>query len=267
MKHYKTFITFVVINYVVFGGFLSRFQDFFLYFPTPPIKNHGLIERDFQVDDEIIIKTFVVNPGYDNAVLYFGGNAESVGHNASYFKAILPGQTVYLINYRGYGGSSGKPSEAALYSDALYIHDELKRQHSEIAVIGRSLGSGVATYLAAERAINKLVLVTPFDSIEQVAQKTYSLYPITLMLTDKYDSLSRANRIKAKVLILVAEKDQIIESWSSDNLIAGFRDSQVDVHVMGNTDHNSISQHPEYYFQIGKFLAVKSKKQNGSVTE
>lgn len=260
MKPYKTIITFVVINYMVFGGVLYSCQDYILYHPTPLIKNHGLIERDFQVDDDIIIKAFVVNPGYDNAVLYFGGNAESVRYNAPYFKATLPSQTVYLINYRGYSGSTGKPSEAALYSDALSIHDELKRQHGEIAVIGRSLGGGVATYLAAERVINKLVLVTPFDSIEYVAQRKFPFYPITLILTDKYDSLSRAERIKANVLILVAENDQIIEYWSSENLIAAFRDGQVDVHVVGNTDHNSISQHPEYYQRIGKFLSKKSEE-------
>ncbi len=262
MKLYKTIIVFVVINYVIFGGLLYRFQDYFLYYPTPPIENHGLIERDFQVDVNIIIKAFVVNPGHDNAVIYFGGNAESVGYNAPYFMAVLPKKTVYLINYRGYGGSSGKPSETALYSDALNIYDELKRQHGEVNVIGRSLGSGIATYLAAKRPINKLILAVPYDSIEHVAQKKYPFYPIKLMLTDKYDSLSRARQIKAQVLILVAENDQIIESWSSDNLIAGFRKDQVDVHVISNSNHNSISQQPEYYQWIGQFLALKSEKQD-----
>ncbi|WP_305908836.1 alpha/beta fold hydrolase [Methylomarinum sp. Ch1-1] len=253
MKPYKNIVAFIVINYLLFGIFLYCFQHAFLYYPTPLVKNHGLIETDFRINGDII-KTFVVNPGHDAAVLYFGGNAESVGYNAHYFKASLPERSVYLINYRGYGGSTGQPSEAALYSDALHIYDELARRHASIAVIGRSLGSAVATYLAAERNIEKLVLVTPFDSIEQVAQKKFPVYPISWILTDKYDSLARAARINADVLILVAGNDRIIRPCHSYHLIAAFPDPQVDVHVLSDSNHNSISRRGEYYRLIAEFL-------------
>ncbi|WP_160172763.1 alpha/beta hydrolase [Methylomarinum vadi] len=260
MKAYKTFIGLIALNYIAFGGFLYFFQDFFLYHPTPYIAHPGLLEKDIRVEDGTNIKLFVVNPGHGRAVLYFGGNAEAVGFNAPRFTEVLPEKTVYLINYRGYGGSNGEPSEAAFYSDALSIYDRLKPLHTEIAVIGRSLGSGVATYLAAQRNISRLVLVTPFDSIENVAQKKFPFFPVSWILTDSYDSLARATKIKIPVLILAAENDRIIESWSTDNLIAGFPERQREVHVLPDSDHNSISLSPSYYRIIGQFLDVKSNK-------
>ncbi len=260
MKLYKSIMAFIVINYVIFGAFLYRFQDYFLYHPTPEIPNHGLSERIFRTDDGVDLKALVLNPGNENAILYFGGNAEAVGYNANSFEAALPEQSVYLINYRGYGGSGGQPSEADLYRDALTVYDALRRQHGRIAVIGRSLGSGVATYLAAEREVEKLVLVTPFDSIENVAQKKFPYFPMSWILNDRYHSIERVEKIKAKVLVVLAEYDQIIERWSSDNLIAAFPKGQVEVQVIADSDHNSISGHARYYRLIGGFLSSKSTK-------
>ncbi len=247
-----------MLNYVVFGGFLYLFQDFFLYHPTPDVIHPGLSEKIVRVEPAVDIKLFVVNPGHKRAVLYFGGNAESVGYSAPYFKASLPEHTVYLVNYRSYGGSSGKPSESALLNDALFLYDELKPQHEKIAAIGRSLGSGVAIFLAAQREISRLVLVTPYDSVENVARERLPFFPVSWILTDTYRSLERIGDINNKVLILVAEHDRIIESWSSSNLIAQFPERQREVHVLTGSDHNSISQKPEYYRLIAGFLTGKS---------
>lgn len=254
MKSYRSVVRFFVMTYLAFGFFLYFFQEHFLYHPTPESSNHELNIERFAVEEDVVIKTVVVNPGHDNAVLYFGGNAEAVEYNAEAFKTSLAEQTIYLINYRGYGGSTGIPSEAALYRDAIYLYDRLRSRHRNIAVIGRSLGSGVATYLAAERDVKRLVLITPFDSIENIAQQRYPVYPITLMLNDKYDSLSRADKIKAKVLILVAENDRIIEYWSSERLLNAFKHGQVAVDLVEDAGHNDISQAPDYYRAIAHFL-------------
>lgn len=259
MRSCKTLIGLILLNYVVFGGFLFLFQDFFLYHPTPYVPHQNVLEQDLQIDGEIL-KLLVVNPGHDRGVLYFGGNAESVGYNAPYLEAALPGQTLYLINYRGYGGSTGTPSEAVLYGDALRIYDEVSPRHRELAVIGRSLGSGVATYLAVNREISRMVLVTPFDSIENVAQKKFPFLPIDWILSDSYHSMARVGEINIPVMILVAENDRIVESWSSDNLIAAFSARRPEVYVLADSDHNSISQKPEYYALISRFLSGKTDK-------
>ena len=94
---------------------------------------------------EVDLRIIVLNPGSDQAVLYFGGNADSMALNAPELSFVLPELTIYLVNYRGYGGSGGAPTEAGLYSDALFLFDELSQRHVATYVVGRSLGSGVAT--------------------------------------------------------------------------------------------------------------------------
>ena len=110
------------------------------------------------------------------------------------FRAAFPDRSLFLVNYRGYGGSSGQPSEAALFADALAIFDHVRREHSEIAVMGRSLGSGVAVLVASERPVEQLVLVTAFDSLVNVAREYLRWLPVGRLLRDRYDSATSCVR-------------------------------------------------------------------------
>jgi len=106
-----------------------------------------------------------------DAVLYFGGNAEDVSGSLALMETAFPQQALYLLHYRGYGASSGKPSEEALFADSLALFDQLHKQYPNITVVGRSLGSGVAVHLASLRPVKRLVLVTPYDSIAAIAAR------------------------------------------------------------------------------------------------
>ena len=88
-----------------------------------------------------------------NGLLYFGGNAEDVSYNLPSLSTAFSDYAIYLMHYRGYGGSSGKPSEAALVADALALFDKVNTEHQNITVVGRSLGSGVAVHLASLRPV------------------------------------------------------------------------------------------------------------------
>ena len=92
------------------------------------------------------------------------------------------------MDYRGYGFSTGVSTEATLYRDALKLYDSVKSKHTRISLGGRSLGTAVATYVAAYREVSKLALITPFDSIVNVAQGKYPVYPVHLLLHDTFDS-------------------------------------------------------------------------------
>ena len=139
------------------------------------------------------LKVWVVPRAGSKALLYFGGNAEDVAGNIEEFAAAFPDRSLFLVNYRGYGGSSGQPSEAALFADALAIFDHVRREHSEIAVMGRSLGSGVAVFVASERPVERLVLVTAFDSLVNVATEYFRWLPVGWLMRDRYDSARRAS--------------------------------------------------------------------------
>lgn len=239
--------------YVGFGLVLYLNQQAMLYYPTPEIL-HDFKEEIFASGGESL-KVIIVNADQENAALYFGGNAESVAMSASEFAREIPHQALYLVNYRGYGGSTGTPSEAGLYADALAIFDEVRTRHGKVAVIGRSLGTGIATLVAAERPVKKLILVSPYDSILNIVRQRFPVYPASLMLRDHYDSMGRAPRIQADTIILMAENDQVIERTRTENLIAALKPRLLGVHELGGTSHNSISNHREYYPLLRDFLA------------
>jgi len=238
--------------YLIIGAILYIKQRDILYHPKPaPQKSFDELNIK---NDAGIIKTFVLNRGHKNAILYFGGNAESVGYSADAFAKNFPNHTVYLINYRGYGGSSGNPTEENLYADALLVYDKVREKHADIHVIGRSLGSGVATYLASKRPVNRLVLVTPFDSIESVAQERFPIYPMQIILKDKYKSIDRVSDIKAhKTLIVIGGEDKVVTNEHSQRLYDAFVVSKVKELYLPR-GHNDIQLDKSYFEEIRSFI-------------
>ena len=241
-----------LLLYVLVGVVLFFFQRKLLYFPTQSIP-HSYDQENISNENETI-KVIVLNKGKKEAFLYFGGNAESVIYNAADFLKVFPLHTVYLFNYRGYGGSTGQPTEKGIYSDALFLFDKIQNRHSKISIIGRSLGSGVATYLASKRSIEKLVLITPFDSIKNVAQKKFPIYPMSLLIKDKFDSIGRVKHIQAKTIAVVAENDNVIPNKHAFRLISEFPPNQITVKIIAGSGHNDISDKPGYYDCLKTFI-------------
>ena len=191
------------------------------------------------------------------ALIYFGGNAEDVAANVDALSGALPGHSLYLVNYRGYGGSTGTPSEAALFADALAVYDHVRTRHPQTSVLGRSLGSGVAVYLASERPVERLVLVTPFDSLLNVARTHFRILPAGLLLKDRYESASRAHTISAPVMTVIAEEDEIIPRARSQALVDAFRPGQVRLTVIDDAQHNTLDAAPEYLASVREFLTER----------
>jgi uncharacterized protein len=187
------------------------------------------------------------------AVIYFGGNAEDVGGNFAGFAAALPGHALYFVNYRGYGGSTGSPTEQALFEDALAVYDHVRALHADVAVIGRSLGSGVAMYLAHERPVTRLVLVTPYDTLANVAGGIYPFLPVGLLMRDRFDSASRVAKVRVRTLVIIAEKDEVILRARSDALVAKFPPAQVRVEVIAGASHNAL----DYRGLLQQFLVAR----------
>ncbi len=245
-------IKLILLAYITFGILLFINQRDLLYAPTDKV-NHVFDEIIFHNDNESI-NVIVVNYKKKKAILYFGGNGDTVARSAFAFDKFFPEYTVYLVNYRGYGGSSGEPTEKGIYSDAIVIFDQIRSKHSDISVLGRSLGSGVATYLASKREFEKLVLITPYDSAQSMVQERFPMYPMMILLKDKYDSVTRAKDIRAKTLVLIAEKDSVITMKHSQKLIDAFPDSKVEVKIIKDAGHNTILRDDCYYHVLQKFM-------------
>jgi hypothetical protein len=223
-----------------------------LYFPQP--LSAPIADQVFAIESQgLRLRGWVIHPGKPSALLYFGGNGEQVERNADFFRRLLPNVSVYLLPYRGYAGNPGLPTESALFADGLKAFDAVAARHFSVAVMGRSLGTGVAVYLAAHRPIRRLVLVTPYDSIENVAQGQYPLFPISLLLKDKFESWRRAAAVRAPCLVLIAGNDHVIPRSNTDVLVAHFPTRPLVVVIQG-AGHDSISDDERYSEAIEKFV-------------
>ncbi len=254
-----TFLVAVAI-YAAFCAFMYATQRNSIYFPTPEVHIADVEDMRLASDGETLKIWHLANADVSDAIIYFGGNAEDVSGNIPDYMTMFPRHDVYLVNYRGFGGSTGSPTEAGLYKDALAVFDEIRSRYTEISVIGRSLGSGVATYLATARDIDNLILVTPFDSLENIAKKAMPILPVSLLLKDKFDSVGRVADITAPVLVVIAENDDIIPRQRSDALVAAFPKSQVSVEIIPDTAHNTVSLSPHYTSVLSMYLNGRANK-------
>ena len=242
----------LLLGYIVTTLYLYFNQRSLLYFPTPI---HPTVHPEMTLQNEgESINFIVLNEGNMDAIIYFGGNAESMARSSDEIARQFPAFTVYLMDYRGYGKSTGKPSEAGLYSDALKLYDAIKPNYESISVGGRSLGSGIAVYLAAQREVAKLVLVTPYDSILKVAEGLYPLFPVSYLLQDEYNAIKWVKDIKAQTLIIMAENDTVIEEAHTHQLIDAFDPELLEVISIENRGHIDISSDERYYKSMQEFI-------------
>lgn len=235
----------VAFMYAGLCAALLLFQRSFLYFPQARSLDDRSSTIKMPLNGAELIVTVQPHNG-PNALIYFGGNAEDVSRRLPTFSTAFPDHALYLLHYRGYGGSSGKPSEAALFSDAIALFDKVHAEYPNILVVGRSLGSGVAVYLASQRPVSRLILVTPYDSIQKLAAQQLPYFPVRWLLVDKFESWKYAKLVSAPTLFIAAEHDEVIPKASTESLLAHFRTGVASIVVVSDTSHNTISDSSGY---------------------
>lgn len=240
-----TMLLFIAILFVGLCGVLFVFQRSLIYFPQPRSNQDGTTLMTLQAGTRTVAVSTRPAVG-SNALIYFGGNAEDVSLDMPDFSLAFPNYAIYLLHYPGYGGSSGSPSEQAIFADALALFDRVHAQHQNIVVVGRSLGSGVAIYVASLRPVARLVLVTPYDSLQDVAAQNYPYLPVRWLLRDKFESWRYAPQVVAPTRIIVAEQDEVIPRASTDRLRTRFKNGIVSYVVVAGAGHNTISDSADY---------------------
>lgn len=224
--------------YLSVCGLLYWSQRAYLYHPVP---RHAdvpsfVLKRG---DADVVVSTNGID--HPRAVLYFGGNGEDVSQVVAPIARAFPGRSVYAMHYRGYGGSSGTPSERALVADASRLFEQVATTHAGIVVVGRSLGSGIAIQVAAAHQAERLVLVTPYDSIVELAADLFPLVPVGLLLQDRYESWRYASRIRVPTTLIVAGRDQVIPNASSMKLARRFAPGIANVVEFPRAGHDDVS--------------------------
>ena len=244
----------VSLGYVCFCVLLYFWQRNMIYYPHGEVKA-GNLQPLWLSNEGHRLKIWQVAPEQSTALLYFGGNAENVLHSMAELRNLFPDSSLYLMNYRGYGGSTGSPSEGAFFSDAVALYDKVADTHQEVIVMGRSLGTGVAVYLAEARPVKALVLVTPYKSMVALASHYYPFLPVNPLLKDRFESHLRAPRIEVPVLTLVAERDEVIPAKISGGLIETFNPENLEQVVVKGAGHNTIQEYDDYHRAIKNFMS------------
>jgi pimeloyl-ACP methyl ester carboxylesterase len=242
-------ISIALVVYASACAALFAYQRSLIYFPQPRSFGGAADTQRVQVAGAELVVSARQHAG-PKALIYFGGNAEDVSASLASFSRALPEYAIYMLHYRGYGGSTGKPSEELLHADALALFDQVRLKHADIALVGRSLGSGVAARLAAERPAYRIVLVTPYDSIQEIAAEQFPYFPVRWLLTDKFESWRFAPAIRVPTLLLQAEHDEVIPGASTERLHAAFAPGVASRIVIRAASHNTISERAQYFEAI-----------------
>lgn len=260
-------VTILFVSYFVFLFLLYFIQDKLLFYPQPLYQSANIITNKYKNTEEIKINTadnimlhgwLIKNTTIKKSplIIYFGGNAEEISQTISEVKSYKD-WAVSLINYRGYGLSEGNPSENNFFADALTIYDYYAKRkdidNRKIVVMGRSIGTGVAVYLAQNRKVTAVILVSPYDSIISVVQEKLPFVPVFLLLKHKFNSLALAPLIKVPLLALASDKDNIILLWHSKKLVQKWAGPHT-LKIIKNKNHNDINFCSEYWEYLNDFL-------------
>ena len=204
----------------------------------------------FKTSDNILLEGgYVENKKNAPLVLYFSGNANNVLEFLDNIAIKIKNFNFIGFNYPGYAGSEGKPCERCILKYAMQIFDKYKPD----ILIGRSLGTAIATYVSSKREIQKLILITPFDSIEHIAKIKYPLLPVSLMLKHKFKEIDWIKKVKAPVYVILAENENLIPKKCVENLLKNIPNLK-SVKVIKNATHGNILQNEETIDVLKSFL-------------
>ena len=240
-------------------------QDRLIFFPQPLTSTSHLPARaeplEIVAADGTRLRGWVV-PGTSSpapVVLYFGGNAEEVSWTLA--DGHWPrAWTIVALNYRGYGASEGAPGERELTSDGVALFDAVATRSDvdpkRVVVFGRSLGTAIATRVAAERPVAGAVLASPYDSLAAIGSRHYPWLPVSLLLRHRFDALADARRNHMPLLAIVAGDDSIIPVERSRALFDAWAGPKTWQLVPG-ADHNTLGAYDAFWDAIAGFLAQR----------
>jgi len=220
----------IVVGYGAIVALAYFAQRSLMYFPDRPRTAPaaaGLPQAEeielATSDGERVIVWHVAPRGERPVVLYFHGNGGSLAWRADRFRRIVAdGTGLVALSYRGYAGSTGRPSEAGLLQDAqaAYAFATAHYAAERLVVYGESLGTGVAVALAAEHKVAKVILEAPFTSAVDVGAAAYPFLPVRLLMHDTFRSDERIGKVTVPVLVIHGARDNVVPVAYGERLFA-----------------------------------------------
>ncbi|MBI4194160.1 MAG: alpha/beta hydrolase [Betaproteobacteria bacterium] len=258
---------------IAYGGLLLLiflFQSRLVYYPqigremalTP--QAYGLAYESVEIrteDGERLMAWWVPAEGARGTVLIFHGNAGNISHRLDYLRMFnrLRYSTM-IIDYRGYGASTGAPSEEGTYRDALAAWRHLTEQRgvrpADIVLFGESLGAAVATWLAVRHPPRALVLASTFTSANDLGAQVYWFLPVRLISRFGYDNLANLKAVRVPLLIAHSREDDIVPFAHGQRLFAAANEPKRFLEMRGGHNDGFIFMHEEWINMLAEFLAA-----------
>ena len=260
----KRALLFLGALYFLVGAFLFFFQEKILFLPSVLPQDykyefaHNFEELFLNTDEKAVVNALhfkVENP--KGVVLYFHGNAGDLsrwGKTTEYFAD--KDYDVLVMDYRTFGKSTGKISEPALYSDAQFCYDYLKDRYSEdkITVYGRSIGTGIATYVAANNKPKQLILETPYYNMADVAHSRFPIFPARYFLKYKFPANEFIQDVTCPIYMFHGTDDAVIQYDSANKLFEVAPQKQTKFTVIENGHHNDLIKFEIFRNQMQSIL-------------
>jgi uncharacterized protein len=256
---------------LAYAGFVALVyfqQDRLLYLPgmgrelagTP--ERYGLPFEDVAIrteDGETLHAWWIPAKNARGAVILFHGNAGNISYRLDYARMFdRLGYSTLLVEYRGYGRSTGAPSEQGTYRDAAaswrWLAETKGIAGSDIVLFGESLGGAVAAWLAERERPRALVLASTFTSVPDLAAEIYPFLPVRLLSRFEYNTLDALARIEAPVLVAHSPSDDIIPFSHGKRLFAAAREPKAFLELSGGHNDGFVFMRPEWGNALGAFL-------------
>jgi fermentation-respiration switch protein FrsA (DUF1100 family) len=247
----KWLVLLVLVGYVGVAAVLYFAQRAMMYLPDTartsptavglPAAEEVILDT---ADGERLIAWHVPPRGDKPVVVYFHGNGASLAVRGARFNTLTrDGTGLLALSYRGFGGSTGHPSEAGLLRDAAaaYRFAAARYKPDRIVLWGESLGTAVAVAVAAEQPVGRVILESPFTSTADVAASTYFFVPVRLLMKDQFHSDERIGRVTAPVLVIHGDRDNVVPIRFGERLYTLIRSPKRFVRLSG-ANHNDHDQ-------------------------
>ncbi|MBW1942109.1 MAG: alpha/beta hydrolase [Deltaproteobacteria bacterium] len=259
-------ISLIILGVIGFYFFYPWIENFFVFFPD---RAHEFSPKTMHLDyEDVYFKTednktlhgwFFPGTAASPVLIFFHGNAGNISHRLDNVTRLLEqGFGVFIFDYRGYGKSTGRPSEPGIYRDGLAAYDYLEGKKKvppgQIILFGRSLGAAVAVEVALKRRVRALIMESAFTSTKDMA-KTMPLFALlSPLLPTNYNNMEKVGRITVPKLIIHGDQDDIVPYAMGQKLFQAAKSPKF-FYLLPNAGHNDtyVVGGPAYFQTLSDF--------------
>lgn len=246
---------------------VRRFERSQMYFPQPELEftpaDIGLAYREAELNTSDGCRLhgwWIPNVRARGSLIFCHGNAGNISHRLESIRVFHQlGLNVLIFDYRGFGRSSGRPSEKGTYLDAVaayeYLTRDLKIPPEEIVIFGRSLGGAVAVELARRKKAAALICESTFTSAEDMGRFMYPYLPVKFLISNKYDSVSKVGELTLPKLFLHSRRDDVVPYEQGERLYRGAAAPKKFTEILGGHGDGFLETGELYRRTLEEFLA------------